>query len=166
MKLIFIFLLNLSLFSCNSNIKEHYSTDTGVVKRVDSMETIKDSPLQNSSLMEEEEKIIVQGNILSVKVENKLITLTVKNIYNKPIFYTSEIIFQKWNGSKWQKINFTDTYIFVSMEYILLPHDVRSHPFYFSSFAVHPVKGKYRVIKNYYFEDKIKKEEIKEFNID
>lgn len=189
MKPIFFFLLNLLLFSCNSTIKENYPADTVVVKRVDSMETIQNFPKQNSSdtkvllkvdslktiqapqiennsKMEEEIKISKQENIISVHVENKIILVTIKNNFEAPIFYGAKMFFEKWKYEKWQKIDYVKLYGIPNMKYILQPGDTRTHPIYFSNFAVPPVKGKYRIIKGYYFDDKIKREEIKEFNID
>ncbi len=110
-------------------------------------------------------KDLSEENLLSFKVENRSITLTLTNVHDQPIFYDSQIAFEKWNGSKWEKIDFTDIYIFVSMEYVLLPGAERTHPFPFTSFADQTACGRYRVIKGYYFADKLRREAVKEFDI-
>lgn len=108
---------------------------------------------------------ISDKDFLSVHVENKSITLTLTNIHDQTIYYDSQITFEKWNGSQWQKVHFSDTYIFVSMAYVLSPREERTHPFPFTSFANQPACGRYRVIKGYYFADKVRRETVTEFDI-
>ncbi len=166
MKSTFTLYLILLLSSCSSTIKKNSSIGTPVINGGDSIEKTQDkSTEQNNSQLKIGGKNILQGDLLSIKLEKKSITLSLSNIYKEPIYYDSQITFQKWNGNKWQKIPFIDTYIFVSMEYILLPQEIRTHPFPFSSFAAQITNGRYRVIKNYYFEDKKQKEAIKEFEV-
>lgn len=165
MKLIFTFLLNLLLFSCNSTIKENYSTDT-VVKRVDSGGKVQNFQIKTNSKMEGEEKNIPQENIISVNVEDKIIVVTIKNNFSEEISYDAKIFFERFNYDKWQKIDYVRKYGIPDIEYILKPGETRIHSISFSSFAFPPAKGKYRLIKGYYFGDKIKREEFKEFNID
>ena len=164
MKLLF-FLFSYLLFS-SCTLKKTSDSSINTVIKDSSNNRVKYSEIIINNKMEEPKIKPIQRNVTSVKIENKSIILSLKNLFNKPLFYTSEVTFEKWNVNKWEKLNFIDTYIFVSMEYILQPNDTRSHTFYFSSFAVSPIKGKHRVIKSYYFDDKIKKEEIKEFKID
>lgn len=123
------------------------------------------NPAPQNAQPETTGKDLSEEDLLSVKVENESIMLTLTNVHDQPIFYDSQITFEKWNGSQWRKIDFTDTYIFVSIEYVLFPRAERTYPFPLTSFADQPSRGRYRVIKGSYFADKVRREAVKEFDI-
>lgn len=165
MKLIFFFLFELLFFSCNSNVKENHITDKKVEQKIDSVETLGERQIRYNHKLDDIKQNIKQESIVSVNVANKIILVTIENSFNAPIFYDAKIVFEKWDYNKWKKMEYVKTYGIPNIEYILQPSDKRSHSIFFNSFLEQPTKGKYRLIKGYYFENKIKKEEIKEFII-
>ncbi len=166
MKPLLIFLVVISTFlgSCSSADKQK-SAYVQIIKTADTVKVLQQNSAMEYPQTETTANNLSDKDLLSFKVENGSITLTLTNVHDQPIFYDSQIAFEKWNGSKWEKIDFTDTYIFVSMEYVLLPGAETTHPFPFTSFADQPACGRYRVIKGYYFADKLRREAVKEFDI-
>lgn len=162
--LAYIIIISIALWSCGAANRQ-MSPDIQIEKTIDSARTVQQDSAPQHAQPQTAVKDLSEENLLSVKVENQSITLTLTNTHDQPVYYDSYLIFQKWNGSKWEKIDFTDTYIFVSMEYVLLPGAERTHPFPFTTFANQPARGRYRVIKEYYFADKVRREAVKEFDI-
>jgi len=165
MKLLFTSILNLLLFSCSSAANENDSVDARVEGKFEYKEMVQNSTVDTISKMEKD-NVISQEDIVSVDVEDKKIIVTITNYFPEEIYYDAKFFFERFNKGKWQKIPYVRNYGIPSIEYILKPGETRTHLILFTSFAIPFTNGKYRVIKSYNLNDNIKREVIKEFNID